>query len=346
MILLESLSSSTKNGIIQSLMATNLDDPFLALMNVAVCLLFSLMSSFHLISDAITRVRYEDLFKDHLKCLESFSTIFSYRWDYTAESDVDYVRNKIENNLQKSSNHRKWSKTLKKDSKALKWDDYVLLYALSLLLVGVLLLVLTILRNVFFFYLFSSGHPLAYLDSLLLICLFNFLGRKMLYSITSSLPIPERDSFRLWCLLFLKLCFFSIPLLFVVGESSCFPTDFGLYIFQLLILTFFFDVIFPFFWYKFRSLSKSFEKPLFDLPLSQAKVSYYHVLSFTAQFYVPTFALVSLPLVYLYGKYLSYSLRKCSRLPSATYNVDHWKSCFLKSGIISFPICSSSLLFQ
>ncbi|KAL0242472.1 hypothetical protein GEMRC1_005035 [Eukaryota sp. GEM-RC1] len=166
---------------------------------------------------------------------------------------------------------------------------------------------------------FFTIKRLKQLELPFLVSLFNYVVRKLLYYFTSAFPAPERDSTRLWFLIFLNLAFFLLSMMSLAVFSTCFPTDFGIFVFNLFVLTFFFDVIFPFYWYKFRSSSISFEKPLFDLPLSQAKVFYYHFMSFTAQFYIPTFALVSIPLVYLYGKYLSYSLRKCSRLPSATY---------------------------
>ncbi|KAL0243023.1 hypothetical protein GEMRC1_005586 [Eukaryota sp. GEM-RC1] len=244
--------------------------------------------------------------------------------------DVKYFQTRLSEQFQHIIKHdQPFPLSQKKVSKnSSRRSSKASLYSISFLLFLFLFLLVLVSLDTGILSRFTKSNSLRFLETSLVVCLFDAIGRKLTYFFTSDLPAPERDSFRLWYVLLIKLCFFSVPILyFLDAESSCFHTDFGFYVFCLFLLTFFFDVIFPFFWYKCRSLSKSFIKPLFDLPLSQAKLCYYYVLTFAANFYVPTFALISLPLIYLYGKYLSYSLRKCSRLPSATYNQDQVKNC-------------------
>ncbi|KAL0242616.1 hypothetical protein GEMRC1_005179 [Eukaryota sp. GEM-RC1] len=207
-----------------------------------------------------------------LNCLKSFNAIFCYRWNYTGKFDVEYFLNKLSEQLKEEH-----SLTSQKDNVHFPKLKWVYIFLMPLLLV----VIMTI------FVVFSTHQPLVsrdfrlrYLELGLLVCLFNYFGRKMLYYFTSPAPAPEKDSTRLWYLIFLKLCFFLSPFFLFLEEFdeticsplSCFGTQLGTYISTLFLLTFFFDVIFPFFWYKCRSLSKSFEKPLFDLPGSQAKV--------------------------------------------------------------------------
>ncbi|KAL0242987.1 hypothetical protein GEMRC1_005550 [Eukaryota sp. GEM-RC1] len=218
-----------------------------------------------------------------LKCLKSFDAIFSYNWNYLAKRDVNYIRTKVSQALKESiPRHHLPNSSFDRFAKV-QWTSLILFTALLTMFLYFPVIHsfdggLFVPSERSFFY--PDSPPLSsvklasfrYLELGLLVCVFNYFGRKLVYYFTSPAPAPEKDSTRLWYLIFLKLVLFSVPISIFVVESSCFPTDFGFYVFSLFILTSLFDVIFPFFYYKLRSLSKSFEKPLFDLPGSQAKV--------------------------------------------------------------------------
>ncbi|KAL0242682.1 hypothetical protein GEMRC1_005245 [Eukaryota sp. GEM-RC1] len=334
LMLLLSSSFHFTNGFFHILRASDLTKDSYHIVNCVACIyLFSVFLVFRLTSMTCRKIREDSINSvNDLNCLKSFNAIFSYRWNYTGKFDVEYFTNKLSEQLKEEH-----SLTSQKDNVHFPKLKWVYIVSMPLLLFFIMTIFGIFPTNRLFV---SRGNLVRYLYLPLLVCMFNVLGKKTLYFVTKEVLAPERD-FRVLYLYTLKLCFFSHSLLpFSDMSSGCFPIEFSIYIFVLFLLTFFFDVIFPFFWYKFRSLSKSFEKPLFDLPLSQSKVFYYFVLSFTAQFYIPTFAIISFPLVYLYGKYLSYSLRKCSRLSSATYNEDELKSCFSTVFAFLFVICS------
>ncbi|KAL0241426.1 hypothetical protein GEMRC1_006661 [Eukaryota sp. GEM-RC1] len=304
---------------------------FLHVFSCATCLL---MSSYNLeFFVSLANLKPIRTKVNGLRCLKLTNAILSYNWDNVAKIDVERFQTTLQKQLKQSlpTYHDPLLNIMQSEASPTAKAEWNLAFGLSMLLIGVMFIPVRIssISGVFF----SSHNPLRYLELPLFVCLFNFLNKTLLYQCTSKVSAPERDSNRLWFLFLFKLGFFSVPILVLSVYSSCFSIDFGFYIPILLFFTFFFDV-FPFIWYSLRSFEeRSFEKPLFDLPLSQANVFYYYVLSFTGQFYVPTFGLVSLPVVYLYGRSLSYSLRKCTRLPSVTYNLD--QNCFLTCGLIS-----------
>ncbi|KAL0243053.1 hypothetical protein GEMRC1_005616 [Eukaryota sp. GEM-RC1] len=286
------------SGGLDYVLANYLPFSTLGLLNVAFLLFYSFVCFFMPIAHCYSYVYNEDVSNtiNGTTCFESFDAIFSYRWNYIAKRDVEFIQNKIVNKLKNLFGLDQQTYSFKQKHIHQTDLDWFGLIMMSILL--------TVSMPIFVHLVFvldfsSSRNSFRYFVVPFLVCMFDIIGKNCLYHISTDLPATERDSFRLWMLLILKLYFFSVPILAFAFGSVCFVTDFALYIFQLFLLTFFCDVIFPFFWYKFRYSRKSFEKPLFDLPLSQAQVFYYHILSFTAQFYVPTFGLVSLPLVYV-----------------------------------------------
>ncbi|KAL0242999.1 hypothetical protein GEMRC1_005562 [Eukaryota sp. GEM-RC1] len=330
-------SSLTFKSFLSLFLSTNDVNDIVFITSCALCLFLCFTLPCFLMGIGSPVIDTEDVHHklNHIKCLQSFDAMFYFNWNNIAKRDVVSSKCHISTLLQSSLER---GQSPDHDIDPTQPDNVGSMEGKVLNLLSFLLILIISIVSYFFF---SGSFVLfdSYLNHLtipLLVCLFNVLDRKLLYYLTSVVPVLKRDSRRVFHLVFFQLCFLFIPMLALNSVSECFITDVGYYIFYLVLLTFFFDAIFPFVWYKLRSLSKSFEKPLFDLPLSQAKVFYYHVLSFTAQFYVPTFAIISFPLVYLYGKYLSYSLRKCSRLPSSTYTMDHMNVCFIKSGTISF----------
>ncbi|KAL0251519.1 hypothetical protein GEMRC1_000732 [Eukaryota sp. GEM-RC1] len=318
--------SFSTDGILITLLATNIRDDTWPLINSFYVLAFCSWPPIGIIFCASIYAESKRTCNksNDLKCIKLLNAIFSFEWNYTAKLDTEYFQTTVARRLKTHDSIPSQTENL--DGK-IDWFPLVVFTASSLILIHF------IIRSTLISGLFFTDHPLILLEVPLLICIFNFLGKKLLYYYTSEVPVPKRDSFRLWFMLTLKLCLLTSPISLLFFYADCFPVVVGAVILYLFLLTFVFDAVVPFIWYNW--ISSKLEKPLFDLPLSQANVHYYYVLSLIAQFYVPTFGLVSLPLVYLQGKCLFHRL-KWSRLPSATYNEDQWKSCVIPPVIISF----------
>ncbi|KAL0242550.1 hypothetical protein GEMRC1_005113 [Eukaryota sp. GEM-RC1] len=191
-------------------------------LNHVVCLFFVSVFPIRLFFTISSYLEREHSINDdnNVDCLKSFNAIFSYKWNNTAKSDVNHFRNNLSNQLKESiEDNQSDTFPFRKESDdhpKVEWANLIfltfMLFMVFILIVS--LLIMGVLRENLF-----SQFPLA-----ILVCLFNFLGRKSLYSTTSGVRAPQRDSIRVWYLLILKLGFFSAPIL--VLEFNCFPVFF------------------------------------------------------------------------------------------------------------------------
>ncbi|KAL0242517.1 hypothetical protein GEMRC1_005080 [Eukaryota sp. GEM-RC1] len=240
-------SLSSLKDIIHFLSGSDLEFKHFHVLSMSLCILLFPLVHLSLLSRVYFSVERENSITqgNDLDCLKSLSAIFSYNWKYTATLDVGYFRNKLSNQLKESIEEDQFSSNQGNSDNFPKvsWGAIIVstLIMLFVMLMGVVGISVVYYDSYYSDNVYSLNISLGFFALPLLACLFNFLGRSVLYYLTSPLSIPERDSIRLWYLVFLRLCFLTVSLLVSLRIYSIASVVLSVsFFFILFFLTFFF----------------------------------------------------------------------------------------------------------